>query len=447
MARYASRVIARLPHRAQLLAVVAALAACGSPTTTPSGVIGGANRWSFPLVGPLEDGLLVTPVTLDGVGPFLFAIDLDANVSAVDEEVLRDVHLQAVKGPARLDEAGTEQPRYYVELVSLELGTLILERRTAMIVRAHTFDRVGRRLHGVLGRDVFPDAFAFGFDRERGLGQLVVAERFAAPPGATQIPYATLASKLPAAVPPVDRRVATAQIGGAPFAMHLDLGAPASQLREAVWERLQLAIHDVDTAVVDEAGSVRRVARAAVADAVGLGSVRTAQVAFVPYDDRRWSAQEVDGALGLDFFRAHAVWIDWTHKRYHLVPRRPEGLAARIARWDVGAFGSCTTPGCVTVRLIDPVAGRAPDPTRAHPGLVLSITREEVAGGMDLEVMLEAKGRPALPRLLVNLPPGADRVLHHLPPDWLGVQLEVVDASPHPRPCAGKGGCVDLLAR
>ncbi len=66
---------------------------------------------------------------------------------------------------------------------------------------------------------------------------------------------------------------------------------------------------------------------------------------------------------------------------------------------------------------------------------------------MELEVTLEAKDRPDLPRLVVNMNPNGDRVMDHLKAEWTGVTLVVVDASPFPRACTGATGCVDVIAR
>src|SRR4051812_1080712 len=51
-----------MKHHA-LAAVTIALAGC--TVGAPPGFSGG-DRWTFPLVGPLEDGLLVTPVSVHG---------------------------------------------------------------------------------------------------------------------------------------------------------------------------------------------------------------------------------------------------------------------------------------------------------------------------------------------------------------------------------------------
>jgi hypothetical protein len=81
--------------------------------------------------------------------------------------------------------------------------------------------------------------------------------------------------------------------------------------------------------------------------------------------------------------------------------------------------------------------------------VILSLTREERAGGMPLEVVLSAKGRPELPLVIANLPAHVDRLIDQLPPDFVGVTLEVVDVGPYPRECPAqlKNGCVDKLAR
>ncbi len=391
---------------------------------------------------------MITPVTIDGRGPFLFGIDPDANVSLIDEQLVKEVSLRTRKGPNRLDETATQHPRFYAEVLALEIGTLIIERRDAMIVKANTLDANGRRIHGMLGKDVLADSLVFGFDRDQGLAFLTTVKAYKPPPGAIAIEYDMLASRVPnAEVLPAPRQLVNATIGGQPFTLHVDLGAAASQLRESAWERAKLAPRDVQTAVIDEVGTPRRVTKVGVGGPVGVGAAVAETLGFVPYADARWSEAEIDGTLGLDFVRPYNVSLSWVARTYYLTPRRPVALQTRIDRWDVGALDRCKQPGCVSVRLVDPLAGKPVDPAKPHPGLVLAVTREEVAGGMGLEVVLEAKDHPELPRLAVNLSPNADRVMQHLKPEWIGVTLTVVDASPFPRQCPADGGCVDLLAR
>lgn len=415
----------------------------------PPGFSGGTgDRWTFPLLGPLEDGLLITPVTIDGRGPYNFVIDPDANVSVIDEQVVKDVKMMTSKGPHRLDESDTQHPRFYADVRGLEIGTLIIERRDAMIVKEHTYDANGRRIYGVIGRDVLADSLVFGVDREQGLGHLITVKGFKPPADAITIKYGLLPANIPnAQVQPVERRIVNGTVNGEPLNLHLDLGAPTSQLREPSWEAAKLTVHDTQSAVIDEVGTPRRITKVGVGDTVTVGAASASKIAFVPYEDKRFSEHQVHGTLGLDFFRPYTVWANWDATSFLLTRRTPVPVETRIARWESGALGKCKTVGCVTVRITDPLAGKQVDPNKPHPGVVLSVTRDEAAGGMDLEVVLEAKDNPALPRLAVNLNASSDRVLQHLKAEWVGVKLTVVDASPYPRACPNADGCVDLLAR
>jgi hypothetical protein len=423
---------------------ISTFAACLACSAKPHGFSGGADdRWTMPLVGALEDGLLVTPVSIGTSGPYMFAIDPDAAISAIDGDVAKETGVLARKGPLRLDETGQPQPRMVVELRGVEIGSLVVETRTAIVVRAHTFDSAGRRIHGVLGRDLLEDSLVFGVDRDLGLMQLVEAKVWKPPPGAIALAYNPVAKD--GAVP---RRVVKAMIGEESFDLHLDLGATASQLRDTEWGRAKLVAREgVQGAVVDELGTPRKVDKVSEPATVTLGSVSAPGVAFLPYGDQRFADHEVAGSLGLGFFAAYDIWFAPGSRTMYLTPRTSEPLAKRISRWETGAMDKCVTPGCVTVRLVDPLAGKPLEEGKPHPGVILSLTREEKAGGMPLEVVLEAKGQPKLPLVIANLPPHVDRMIDQLPAEFAGVTLTVVDAGPYPRECPGRNGCVDKLAR
>src|SRR5512138_849016 len=127
----------------RLVAIVAvvgavALAAC---KTGPGGTSGGSeDRWEFALVGPLEDGLLLTAVSVNTAGPYVFIIDPDANTSVVDADVIKEGRIRTTEGSPRLDETNVLQPRIYADLVNVEIGSLVIERRNVMVVRSGTFD-------------------------------------------------------------------------------------------------------------------------------------------------------------------------------------------------------------------------------------------------------------------------------------------------------------------
>ena len=404
----------------------------------------------MPLVGPLEDGQLITAVTLNTHGPYLFAIDPDAPISTIDAALVKQLDLRAFEGPKRLDESDTQQTRLYAEMIGLEIGSLIVERRDAMIIRTGTFDALGRRIVGVLGRDVFADSLAWGFDRDNGVVYMMTQQVFKPPPVAQPIVYAELPSRVPnVKVLPPARRLVDAAINGEKVALHVDLGAPASQLREDAWDKAKLVPREVKTKVVDEVGEGRLITKASEPAQVSIGGITNDRVAFIPYGDKRWDSQDIAGTVGLGFFAKYDVWQSWHTKQYWVVPRQEIAAAARINRWDSAVLSRCKTLGCATIRVTDPLNGKPVEEGKTHPGLVMSVTRDEIAGGMGLEVVLEAAGPSAatLPRLLVNMPGHVDKLLYQLPPTFVGSVLNVVDASPCPRDCPGSNGCVDQLAR
>src|SRR5712675_3310145 len=101
----------------------ASLVVAGCTVGAPPGFSSG-DHWMFPLVGPLEDGLLVTPVSVHGHGPYLFAIDPDANVTAIDKQLVEDAELRMGTGPHRIDETDTGQIRFYAEMLELKVSNL-----------------------------------------------------------------------------------------------------------------------------------------------------------------------------------------------------------------------------------------------------------------------------------------------------------------------------------
>jgi hypothetical protein len=458
---------------------VGMLVLAGCSVGAPSGFSGG-DHWVFPLVGPLEDGLLITPATVRGHGPYLFAIDPDANLSAIDKQIVDDAVLLTSAGPRIVDETDHGQVRLYAELLGLQVANLTVERRSVLLFPVGYYDTEGRHISGILGRDVIADSLVFGFDRDQGIATLSTSGAFTPPPDAIAIPYEDLsgdsgevAGKYPAGnivarggprgrggvvdpygnnvpsrineaerqdyrqneVLPVPRRIAAAQIGGVRHTVHLDLGAAVSQLPESSWGDAHLTPADVKLRLVDEAASVRYVTKVGVAAEVTLGPLKAAQVAFAPFVDQRFPKRTLDGVLGLDFFRGFTVYANWHKQTYHLKPRGDAAATAtaRLGRW-AAALPACPHPGCVTAQL----AAAAGGPT-------LEVVRDAESASRGLEVLLAvapAPGKSAV-SLIVELPRGVDRIISNpLPADYAGATLQVADVSPFPRACAGEGGCV-----
>lgn len=451
-------------HKASMFAAVL-LAGCAGSTGT-SGFSKG-DHWTFPLVGPLEDGLLITPVTVRGHGPYLFLIDPDANLTVIDKQVADEAQLLTGRGPTRIDETGAEQSRGYAELLDLQVGTLMVSRRQVMLVPSDFYNAEGRRINGVLGHDILADSLVFGFDRDQGIASLTTTKTFVAPPDAitvkvtpvavdpkvaaassgtgaametsnideaSRVGVKTRGADAPLDVTPLPRRVAEAQIGGAKLAMHLDLGGPSSQLRETEWARAQATPSDVKLRLVDEVATVREVTHAGVSTSVAVGAAKAPRVTLAPYIDKRYPAPQVDGALGLDFFQPYAVYASWSAGTFYLKPRgdAAAAAAARLGRWGA-LMPTCPHPGCVTVTL-----------TQTDGGTKLEIVRDAEAANRALEVRIgvePAAGKSA-PPLVAELPPRVDKVSGGVPENYAGAALTVLDASPFARPCADDKGCV-----
>lgn len=446
-------------------ALVAALAACAGSSTSVSYPSG--DHWTFPLVGALENGPLIAPVSINGKGPYLFVIDPDANSSAVDQQVVDEAKLELVPGPARRDEAGAEQNRNYVAVPSFKLGSLTVEKRQAMLVPSNFYNTDGRRVNGVIGRDILPDMVVFGFDRDQGLGLITTAKTFQPPPGAIAVPYKTVhqaagsatdatgtsadvsstdnndASRIGVAtrgaapkvdITPAPRKVADAQLGGAAVKLHLDLGSTVSQLREPLWAKSKLTAAPAPDTVrtVDELASVRELASVGTSNEAALGAAKGGRVTVIPYVDKRFATGDVDGALGLDFFRPFAVFA--APNTFYLKPRGDLAATAtaRLGRWGADV-PTCAHPGCVAVSL-----------TAVTGGVKLELTRDPEAAKRPLEIFLgvtPAAGKTAAP-LIAELPAGVDSISGGVPADYEGATVTVLDASAFTRPCAGEGGCV-----
>ncbi len=395
------------------------VAACtsGAPTGFSAG-----DRWSVPLVGPLEDSTLIVPAYVDGKGPFLFALDPDENVSSVDEEVVKAAGLRTGEGPHLLDENDTEHPSFAAEVLEWRLGNLIVHNKPAVALKDGTFDREGRRIHGLIGRDIIADSLVFGFDRDQGVMTLATQKGFQAQGDAfkTERVYSKIENV--DVVPPAMRLVKT-QINGKPFTMNVTLGRVPVELRAS------------------KAGDAGLQGDAPKATVV-VSKVTTSDAPVIPYRDKRWDEQDVDGNLGLSAFRGVSVFANWDNDTFLTRPRNDVSPEVRIGRWP--SLAPCAKTGCAKVSIIDPMAGK--EVTGPHPGVVVSGGRDASTLQGPLEVVIAVTGKPNLPWLVASSPAGVDRAMTHEPAEWIGAQVSVVDASPFPRTCPSAGACIDKTA-
>lgn len=366
--------------------------------------------------------MLVVPALVDGKGPYLFMLDPDENVSAVDEEVVKAAGLRTGPGPHMLDENDTEHPSFAAEVLEWRLGDLVVHNKPAMAVKDGTFDRDGRRIHGVIGRDIIADSLVFGFDRDQGLMILATQKAFHAEGDVfkTERVYSKIQNV--DVVPPAMRLVKT-QINGKPFTMNVALSRVPSELRMRSFGPAALQ-GDAPKATV------------------AFGKVTQNDVPFVAYRDRRWEEEDVEGNLGLSAFRGVDVFANWDSDTFYTHPRSEVSPEVRIGRWS--SLAPCAKTGCAKVSVIDPMAGK--ELTGPHPGLVVSVARDPSTLQQPLEVLIAVTGKPDLPWLVASFPAGVDRAMTHVPADWQGAQVAVVDASPFARACPTQGACIDKIA-
>jgi Aspartyl protease len=453
-------------------ALAAALVLGGCAAGAPTGFSSG-DHWTAPLIGPLENGLLLVPVYIgkQNAGPYVFAIDPDATVSIVDDKIVKEAGLRSGQGPRLDDELDHQNPHFYAEILQMRIGTLYVQNKSALIVKTDTYDADGRQVDGVIGRDVIADSLVWGFDRDQGLMSLYTKEAWkkqAAIAGDVPVHYDLLpdrnradlagaGGRLPGAggggqdldVIPVSRRITNAMIDGQKFVMHLDFGAKASQLRPRSWDAAKLEATPMQGMLVDDTGTGRNIDKLGKAAEVTLGPLSVPNVTFVPYAEARWREEDLEGALGLDFWKPYSIWADWDTQTIHVVPRADAGLTARAGRWQLKNFSGCANPSCVTSSIIDPLAKIPEDQRPAqHPGVVVSFQRDPAAANTPLEALVSVKSADGVEksRLLVNFPANSDRAMTHLPGELANATLTVLDIDPFPRPCQGDGGCVDAVA-
>ncbi|HSN27743.1 MAG TPA: hypothetical protein VLT45_15735 [Kofleriaceae bacterium] len=332
--------------------------------------------WTFPLVDPLAHEPLTVPVVIGGKGPLLFVLDPDAETS-IDVGFIPQLAIVG-NGPS------------YAPLTDVQIGTLHVASLPFIATKAHTFDTAGRRIAGVIGREVITSALVLGFDRDRGTAWLATPRHASLPEGARHFAYFERTTGEDA---PKDRGpYATGTIDGREQDFHIDLGHVENTLR----------------------GGPR------TAKQVSVGGIDRYGVAFAPFTGD-FLAEVRSATLGLDFFWQFAVALDFDSHRIYVAPRRQVDRATRIARWPL----ACKHPGCAELVL--------------H-GKDLEVIPERTP--VQLVVRAAAHDGSELPTLEVDLDAGARHFAVALDDRYSDAVLDVIDASPFPRTCIDAKGCV-----
>ncbi len=406
-----------------------ALLLTGCAIGAPPGFSPG-DTWTMPLVDPLAGGRLLVPVMIHGKGPYLMALDRDAHTT-VDPQVANDAGVR-VLGETRLDDySDTTHVGFDIELTDISVGNLTRSTTSVAVVpKPGRFDEDGRRIYGVLGREFLADSLVFGFDRARGIAWLQTQQAFKPSEGASVLSISKVANNGAKVIwQPV---VEDAKVGGVEVDMHPDFASVVSQLARERWAGAHAQPLAWEANLPDRSGTPRKISGLAVASAT-VGGVTREQVAFAPYEDRRWPLYNLDGTLGLDFFRPFAVAADWHHGKIYVKPLEADAAtrALRMGRW----------PGIdvPTVKL---------DLAMSADGPVLMV-RPDKAPSKDVEVIVHAtsKSGAVLPALELELPAGTDGFDARLDTRYEGASFEIVDADPFPRMCATTQGCLITESR
>ena len=414
------------PPRSALTLALLAACAIGAPPGWSD-----AKEWTFPLV-PIADGRLVVPVYVHGHGPYLFAIDPDADITVVDGLIINQSEQVYTprQGVRLVDSTDTSHATFYSQLTDWKIGDLAISMVRVAVVQ-HPLDAGGRSIDGILGHDVIVDSLVFSIDRDRGVVVLTTHDKFAPPTDAIAFDYEKQGYtwKRPWNIP---RRLVPAKIDGVDFAAHVDFGRAQSRVVPYAWDKAKLAPREERVEMWDEAGTRRLFDRVGVAHEVTVAGQTQHDFAFAPFQDERYFPNELLVALGLDFFTPFHVDADWHHSRIYLRPRSDDARARqlRLARWGE-PIANCPHPGCVQLVLDDTHVTITPD---SMPIPIEVIVRATTPSGAHL------------PDLEINLPARAQPITNALDDTYRGATLDVVDASPFPRHCANDAGCVVPMA-
>ncbi|WP_428265802.1 hypothetical protein [Haliangium sp.] len=452
---YAARSTARA---ALWTTACAALSLTACATGRPPGFSEGTN-WAIPLLGALADGTPIAPVEIDGKGPYLFAVDVDAR-SSLDPRLVKELGLpepadDAATATAAPDasEASADSPapaeaHPLAEVPRITAGTLTVSG-TRFEVRPTRASYHGRPILGTLGRELFDPSLVWTIDRDQQSAYLAVPAHASTPAAAERVTARVQGDAL----------LVTARLDDtSEVDLRVMLDQP-SALRPQVAEASELRS-------IDD--------RAWVAELVAVGPHEAEEQVFVALDEGLGGGY--DGVLGRAYWARFKVTVNTREQALWLTPRADdlaETTPARLARWG-SLFDGCSEPACVTLAVEEALgdeakeampgpaeeaatlaasageASSAPPVEAEADGPTLVVTREQRMQEAEYDVLLraydEADQPLPVPYLLVAMPKGLTTAryrLEDIAPAYLRtVSFRVIDASPFAPPCKEPSGCV-----
>lgn len=140
------------------LLLLGLLAGCslqlGSTPPTSSSAPSGTTIPIKVVVGPNGATVILLPVTIDGSGPYNFALDTGASTSLVDTPLARKLNLQKVGTPAPISGIASTTPAQPIRITNWHIESLTLPADTAVAADLSGSER-GSGLQGLVGSDVW----------------------------------------------------------------------------------------------------------------------------------------------------------------------------------------------------------------------------------------------------------------------------------------------------
>ncbi len=344
--------------KSSLLTSLLLLSASACVAGAPPGFSGG-DLWTVPMVAPLESGQYLVPVSINGEGPFLFMVDPDSPESTIEGSIVASLKLPAARrtspraGQQKIAVSRQTEEDHLtrvalVEVKKMKLGTLNIRSMILRIQNDRTYYSGGRRVHGILGRDVIADSLIYSFNRDLGLMYIGTQGHLKTPPDAKAISFTQSYGNH-------RRYLAKLKINRTHnVTMHLDLGATHSMVWSELFPKFKLPAVPTGVELVDEYGTRRQVSRGGIAGIVGNKHVESTAIVMLPYGDKRLDHQDLDGIVGQNFWSKFNVTVNWHKKKFWLQDRNTDVAAnaeARLGRWG-NSLAQCRQPACISASLV-----------------------------------------------------------------------------------------------
>lgn len=465
------------------VALIAALGACAGSAQLPG--FGEGTHWAIPILGALGDDIPIAPVRIDGKGPYLFAVDVNA-ASAIEPRLARELGLEA---------QGEGEGAAPVTVPSIALGNLTVTAARFQVrdVRA-TYH--GRPVQGSIGREILHPSLIWTLDRDRQVIHLARPEHQGLPADAERVAVRAGPDGEDGGL------VVEAELGeGAAATVRMIFGEP-SMIRPALAEQAGMRPIGEGAWIAEEVrvgeSSAYEILFSAFAPG-GAAAAEQGEAGDAPGDAQApagaaepaagdapgaGAGADIDGVLGAPFWARFAVSVLLRDQAMWLTPRADDIAdltGERLARWGPIFDGCDDAPACVTLALTAPVPAEAAPEVSDKPGarnntgagskgkgkagagdagagdaepgtgrlvVIRDPRKQDVAYGVLLQALDEVDTPLPAPYLLVALPEGVAEAAFDLPTIAAAYEratsFRLVDATPLPPPCESKQGCVWL---